>query len=75
MAKRFNKSIALALAFIASITQVFGQTEMAETMRSNGKIYVVVAVIAIIFAGIVVYLISIDRKASRIERELNDMKK
>jgi len=42
---------------------------MAETMRSNGKIYVVVGVIAIIFVGIVVYLISIDRRLTKIEKE------
>lgn len=44
--------------------------EMADVMRSNGKIYVVVGAITILFVGIVVYAISIDRKLSRIEREV-----
>lgn len=43
--------------------------EMADVMRSNGKIYVVVAVVGIIFAGIVVYLISIDRKLKKLEKD------
>lgn len=43
--------------------------EMADVLRSNGKIYVVVGVIAIIFVGLVVYLISIDRKLTKIEKE------
>jgi hypothetical protein len=43
-------------------------TGMADTMRSNGKIYVVVAVILTIFAGIIFYLIRLDRKISRLEK-------
>lgn len=45
--------------------------EMADVMRSNGKIYIVVAVLAFIFAGIVVYLINLDRKISKIEKRIN----
>jgi len=44
--------------------------EMADTMRANGKIYVVVAVLAIIFAGIVVYLVGLDRKLRKLEKEI-----
>jgi CcmD family protein len=43
--------------------------EMADTMRREGKIYVVVAVILAIFAGIIFYLIRLDRKISRLEKE------
>jgi preprotein translocase subunit YajC len=41
---------------------------MADTMRSNGKIYVVVAIILTIFAGLIFYLIRIDRKITKIEK-------
>lgn len=44
--------------------------EMADVMRSNGKIYVVVGVILIIFLGIVFYMIKVDRKLSKIEGEV-----
>jgi len=44
--------------------------EMADAFRSNGKIYVVVAVILTIFAGIIIYLIRLDKKISRLEKEL-----
>jgi CcmD family protein len=44
--------------------------EMADALRANGKIYVVVLVVGIIFAGIIVYLIWIDRKLSRLEKEM-----
>ncbi|GAB2956221.1 hypothetical protein GCM10027048_22700 [Hymenobacter coalescens] len=46
--------------------------EMADQMRQDGKIYVVVAVIVVILVGLLAYLISIDRKVSRLERELRD---
>lgn len=42
--------------------------EMADIMRAEGKIYVLVGIIAIIFAGITVYLISTDRKISKLEK-------
>lgn len=43
--------------------------QMADTMRSNGKIYVVVAVIITIFAGIIIYLIRLDRKLTKLEKK------
>ncbi len=61
----------LATIFLMLITATIAsaETEMADTMRSNGKIYVVVAVIATIFAGIFSYLVYLDRKMTRIEKE------
>lgn len=46
--------------------------EMADVMRSNGKIYVVVGVLLMIFLGVIFYLVSIDRKINRIEKELDN---
>ena len=43
--------------------------EMADALRANGKFYVVVAVLAVIFVGLVVYLIRLDRRISRLERQ------
>ncbi len=42
--------------------------QMASLMRSNGKIYVVVAVLLIILSGLFIYLIQVDRKLSRLEK-------
>lgn len=44
--------------------------EMADTMRANGKIYVVVAVMLIIFAGLTFYLYRMERKVSALEKEI-----
>jgi CcmD family protein len=43
--------------------------EMADVMRRDGKIYVVVAVILVIFIGIVLYLVRLDRKISKLEKQ------
>ena len=41
-------------------------------MESYGKIFVVVAVLAVILVGIFVYLYTIDRKISRLEKEIEE---
>ncbi len=43
------------------------EVTMADTFRADGKIYVVVAVLATIFAGIVVFLIATERKVKKLE--------
>jgi hypothetical protein len=43
--------------------------EMADMMRSNGKIYVVVAVVSVILAGLIIFLIRIDRKVKSLENK------
>jgi hypothetical protein len=56
---------------LLSVAQEAANTapEMATGLRSNGKIYVVVLVLATIFAGIIAFLIYMDRRISKIERE------
>lgn len=64
-------SIVAILIFLLLSVQAHAQEtapEMAETMRADGKIYVVVLVLATIFAGIIAYLIRLDRKISKIEK-------
>ena len=48
-----------------------GSVEMADLMHSDGKIYVVILVLLVIFFGIVGYLIFLDRKIRKIELEVN----
>lgn len=49
--------------------------EMADFMRSNGKIYVVVGVLLIIFIGIISYLVILNNKLNSIEKKLNQSEK
>lgn len=44
--------------------------EMADTMRADGKIYVVVGIIVIVLIGLFVYLLLMDRKVSKLENRL-----
>lgn len=44
--------------------------EMADQMRSEGKIYVLVGIIVIIFVGITVYVVNTDRRISKLEKNL-----
>jgi len=48
--------------------------EMADRLREDGKIWVVVGVIVLIFIGITVYLVLTDRKISRLEKQLKQNK-
>ena len=62
-------SLSFILLFTVALAQAQeAQPEMADIMRSNGKIYVVVLVLATIFAGIIAYLVRLDRKITRIEK-------
>lgn len=47
------------------------KVEMADTMRSEGKIYVVVAILLIILLGLIGYLVTIDRKVTRLEKRVD----
>ncbi|EON77615.1 hypothetical protein ADIS_1834 [Lunatimonas lonarensis] len=47
--------------------------EMADLMRSNGKIYVLVGIIGIVLGGILVYLIQTDRKITRLEQQYKEL--
>jgi len=43
--------------------------QMADSLRADGKIWVVVAVLATIFAGLLAWLIRTDRRIARLEKE------
>lgn len=40
-----------------------------NTMRSNGRIYVVVAVMLTILAGLILYMVRLDKKIGKLEKE------
>lgn len=71
---KYLRTPALLLIGILQATGIFGQGQesgMADLMRSNGRIYVVVAVMLTILAGLVLYLVRLDRKISKLEKENN----
>ncbi|WP_114749568.1 CcmD family protein [Pleomorphovibrio marinus] len=48
------------------------QVEMADKMRSEGKIYVLVGIIGIVLGGILVYVVYTDRKITALEEQFKD---
>ena len=70
------KKIALSMLMLIFSASVFAQDnaplEMATGLYQSGKIYVVVIVMAIIFTGITIYLIMLDRKISKLEKEIQN---
>jgi hypothetical protein len=46
--------------------------EMADLMRSNGKIYVLLAVVLLIFVGFVFFLMFMEHRLSKLEQEVRD---
>ena len=62
----------LAILLVSNALTTFAQdqsVQMADTLRQEGKIYVVVACIFVIVGGLVLFLIRIDGKLSRLEKE------
>lgn len=67
--KNFILTIWLILSFTAiALAQNPNGIEMADGLRSSGKIYVVVMVVAVIFIGLAFYLFSIDNRLKKIEK-------
>lgn len=61
----------LALSSVAASAQ---EVEMADGMRAEGKIYVVVAILLLILIGLIAYLVMLDRKVSKLEKRISERK-
>lgn len=68
---KLKKIITLSLLMVLSLSSYAQgeKTTMADTMRGNGRIYVVVAVVVTILLGLILYVWRLDRKISRLEKE------
>lgn len=61
----------MVLMILSVVTDAQTAEAPADIMRSNGKIYVVVAVVVTILLGLFIYLFSLDRKITKIEKATN----
>lgn len=75
MKKSIETALVLVILLLAGGPLSAQQVEMADTMRSEGKIYVVVAMILIVLGGLIVYLLLMDRKLSRLEKMIDERQK
>jgi hypothetical protein len=63
----------ISILFVLMIISIAGfaqeqKAQMADVMRSNGRIYVVVAVMVTILLGLILYLVRLDKKITRLEK-------
>lgn len=72
--KKFSKILTLALVLMLNPLLFAQDAEMADVMRSEGKIYVVVAIMLVIFLGLIGFLIFTDRKVSNLEKRVGGLK-
>jgi len=64
---RHKKKIAVTTADYSN-----SSVEMADLMRSEGKIYILVGIVLLIFAGLTAYVIHTDRKVSKLEKLISE---
>ncbi|NJN43076.1 MAG: CcmD family protein [Flammeovirgaceae bacterium] len=67
-----NNSILLSLLFLCVSFCAMAQqeVEMADGMRSSGKIYVVVSIVLVILIGLFVFLFRMDRKIKDLQNKV-----
>jgi heme export protein D (CcmD) len=61
---------AMTLPLFAQNNAGTQQVEMADRFRAEGKIYVVVAVLGAILLGLILYVVRLDRKITKLEKDI-----
>ncbi|SHG92603.1 hypothetical protein SAMN04488109_2499 [Chryseolinea serpens] len=72
MKKLISSLLGLILMALSLSANAQTDVPMADGLRSEGKIYVVVAIILIVLAGLITYLFLMDRKVKKLEDLLAD---
>lgn len=70
--KRIFHFLIFVISLLIGSTVQAQAVEMADTMRSEGKIYVVVAIILVVLTGLLLYLFLLDKKVGKMEKLLQD---
>lgn len=71
MNKKFLGLLLICVSLISQAQELVSVSEpqMADKLREDGKIYVVISVIAIIFLSLVAFLVYIERKVKNLEEK------
>ncbi|MFM2268084.1 MAG: hypothetical protein RL757_1525 [Bacteroidota bacterium] len=65
--------MAVLMFVVKSAAQSVGDAVQGnDFLRNTAKIYVVVGVIAIIFIGIVIFLVRLDKKLTKLENQIKN---
>jgi K+-transporting ATPase A subunit len=68
--KNLTKYLIAFVLLALSISANAQDAAMADGLRSEGKIYVVVLIILIVLIGLIAYLFLMDRKLNRLEQQI-----
>jgi len=67
---------AVFVLMLGNLTNAFAQesnVEMADALRADGKIYVVVLVVMIVFTFLTIYLVLTDRQVKKLEKDVKSL--
>jgi hypothetical protein len=67
----FTTIFLLIISFVLHAQDGTKESGVGQFMRSNERSYVVIAVMLTILIGIVLYLVRLDRKISKMEKDAN----
>jgi len=68
---KFSNTLLILLVSSFSLMAQQADIEMADQFRADGKIYVVISVVLLILLGLFIYLFSLDKKVTRLEKEVS----
>lgn len=70
-----RKTALCACLILSGISTLRANSDLDDFFNNAGKIYVVVAVLAVIFFALILYLYLLDKKISKLEKEQSDVDK
>lgn len=73
--RRIKLLLSLLFSFMLALPSFAQDVEMADTMRSNGKIYVVITVLGIVLSVLLIYVFFIDSKVKKLEDKMKNKQK
>ncbi len=71
---KFTKIAATFLVFLGFISQAKAASQLEETMFKSGKAYTFLTVALIVLGGIFLYLMRLDKKVSKLEKDMEEKK-
>jgi CcmD family protein len=69
---KIKKFVSLFIIQLVWFEIASAQSNGLDFLRSTGKIYAVVAVIAVIFVGIAIFLFRLDNKLTKLENQIKN---
>jgi hypothetical protein len=67
-----KKILSLTVIQMLVVQWIHAESSSVDFLRSTGKIYSVVLVIALIFLGILTFLYRLDRKLTKLENQIKN---